>query len=276
MPPSVEQKRAAEQLKAEGNQLFQKAKYAPAIERYTEAITLWPTVPVLYVNRAMCHKKRSDWDRVLEDCLKALEFDREHMKAHYLLGVAYRETHQLRPGEGSTVRLQDSVRHLTKALESAREQNDVIKHDIWQELAKAKYTLWEIEARVRKAEHLMLKRQLHELLTFKRQQQAQSQDDNLEAWERLFAMASKVDCPAEVPSLFTCPLTMEVYRDPTITPSGQSYERAALQEHLRKVGQFDPITRQAVFEQQLITNVGLRSAIHNYLDEHPWAWADCT
>ena len=29
---------------------------------------------------------------------------------------------------------------------------------------------------------------------------------------------------------------MEVFRDPVMTPSGLSYERSALMEHLRKVG----------------------------------------
>lgn len=32
-----------------------------------------------------------------------------------------------------------------------------------------------------------------------------------------------------------CPLTMEVFRDPVITPAGHSYERKSLLEHLEKV-----------------------------------------
>lgn len=39
----------------------------------------------------------------------------------------------------------------------------------------------------------------------------------------------------QVPSVFTCPLTMETFRDPAITKYGQSYERAVLLEHLSKV-----------------------------------------
>ena len=35
--------------------------------------------------------------------------------------------------------------------------------------------------------------------------------------------------------MFTCPLTMETFRDPAITKYGQSYERAVLLEHLSKV-----------------------------------------
>jgi hypothetical protein len=35
--------------------------------------------------------------------------------------------------------------------------------------------------------------------------------------------------------VFTCGLTMEPFRDPVITPDGNSYERGALIEHLNKV-----------------------------------------
>ena len=38
--------------------------------------------------------------------------------------------------------------------------------------------------------------------------------------------------------------TFEVFRDPVIGPSGHSYERLAILEHLKKGSQFDPITRE--------------------------------
>jgi hypothetical protein len=39
-----------------------------------------PTIAVLYVNRALCGKKRGDWERVLEDAGKALQLDANNMK----------------------------------------------------------------------------------------------------------------------------------------------------------------------------------------------------
>lgn len=51
----------------------------------------------------------------------------------------------------------------------------------------------------------------------------------------LLAEVEKRDAPCEVPSAFTCPITMEVFRDPVITPAGHSYERSALLDHLKKV-----------------------------------------
>lgn len=70
MAPTEADRKSAELLKTEGNVLFTKSKYQAAIETYTEAITLCPTMCVLYVNRAMCHKKRDDWQAVANDARK--------------------------------------------------------------------------------------------------------------------------------------------------------------------------------------------------------------
>lgn len=67
----------------------------------------------------------------------------------------------------------------------------------------------------------------------------------------------------------------QVFRDPVITPSGCSYERSALLEHLSRVGKFDPISRSPMTESDAIPNVALRNATQHYLDEHPWAWHEC-
>jgi len=39
-----------------------------------------PTLAALYVNRAMCHKKRGAWERVIDDAQSALKLDRASMK----------------------------------------------------------------------------------------------------------------------------------------------------------------------------------------------------
>lgn len=45
----------------------------------------------------------------------------------------------------------------------------------------------------------------------------------------------KDDEKGEIPPAYVCQLTMDVFRDPVMTPSGLSYERSALMEHLSKV-----------------------------------------
>lgn len=65
----------AEFLKDQGNQYFKKGKLGAAIEAYTQAIDLCPKVPAFWTNRALCYKKRSEWDKAERDCLKALKLD---------------------------------------------------------------------------------------------------------------------------------------------------------------------------------------------------------
>ena len=69
-------------------------------------------------------------------------------------------------------------------------------------------------------------------------------------------------------------LTFEVFRDPVVAPSGHSYERVAVMEHLRRVGKFDPVTREPLVESDLRPNHSLRNAAHEWLNAHAWAFAD--
>ncbi len=51
----------------------------------------------------------------------------------------------------------------------------------------------------------------------------------------LISQAAERDRARESSSAFTCGITMEPFREPVITPSGHSYEKSALEEHLLKV-----------------------------------------
>jgi len=50
------------------------------LQRYTEAILLCPHWPVLFINRALCHKQKGEWEKVERDSRKALDLDSRHMK----------------------------------------------------------------------------------------------------------------------------------------------------------------------------------------------------
>jgi STIP1 family protein 1 len=258
MPPGQAQV-VAERIKDDGNVLFRKGKFKAAIDCYTEAIAFDSSLAVLYVNRAMCHKKLSNWDQVVRDSKTALALQSDLMKAHYLLGVAL-------------LQLQDenkAIVHLRKALDSAREKGDAIKDEIWRELARAKYAQWKQESSSRSADAAKLQQQLSAAC------EAAGTTPDQAAWDALFARASQMDQVGEVPSAFTCPLTMEVFREPVITPSGNSYERSALMEHLSKVGKWDPISRVPMSESDVRPNIALRNSTEHYLNEHPWAWGEC-
>lgn len=66
-----------------------------------------------------------------------------------------------------------------------------------------------------------------------------------------------------VPDVFICPITYEPFEDPVITPYGHSYERDAIQRALES-SNTDPLTRQPLTVQQLVSNINLKDAVQYY------------
>jgi STIP1 family protein 1 len=161
----------------------------------------------------------------------------------------------------------DAAKSLQRALEEARESGDMIQDDVWRELARAKYLEWELLAsdRDRRYSHLE-----NSVRNFSSQLDA---EDVSTMGEVIACARAPDDRSCEPPDAFCCKLTFEVFRDPVIAPSGHSYERLAILQHL-KISQFDPITREPLRPEQLISNVNLRNASHAWLSTHAWAFGD--
>ncbi|MCD7452276.1 hypothetical protein HAX54_016108 [Datura stramonium] len=265
----------AEQLKQDGNTYFQKNRLGAAIDAYTEAIALCPNVPVYWTNRALCYRRRNDWNRVEEDCRKAIQLDHSSVKAHYYLGLALLQKEQYAEG----------VRELEKALDLGRGANPgrYLVEEIWEELAKAKYMEWEHESTRRSWELQNLKESCESALKEKhvldssrteglKVENSTSLLKQLEAVGEIFMKAAADDTPTEVPDYLCCKITLEIFRDPVITPSGFTYERAVILDHLQKVGKFDPITREPLHPFQLVPNLAIKEAVRAFLDRHGWAY----
>ncbi|KAJ8618753.1 hypothetical protein MRB53_014939 [Persea americana] len=265
----------AENLRQLGKTFFAKSKFGAAIDAYTEAITLCPKVAVYWTNRALCFRKRDDWTKVEEDCRKALELDSSSVKAHYMLGLALLQRQEYSEG----------VKQLERALDLGRGANrkSYIVEEIWQELAKAKYLEWQDASgrreRKRRALREVCENAIIEKHLCKISQMGDGSDEaaspymeELESLEEVFMKAAEADTPTEVPDYLCCKLTLDVFRDPVITPSGITYERAEIIHHLEKVGKFDPVTRDPLDQRQLMPNLAIKEAVQAYLDKHGWAY----
>lgn len=292
----------AEILKDKGNLYFKKERLAAAIEAYTEAITLCPKVATYWTNRALCHKKRNDWERVEADCRTALEIDNRSLKARYMLGLALLQKNQS----------SEAVKQLEKALELSRGAANDMVEVIWLEVAKARYTEWEKAALPRQQKQKELREFCESALQenydkavtrLKDTQDVDCSDNPAEAENsssefieidkaafesaklrgsyveqkqtlaEVFDKAAECDKPCEVPEFLCCKITMDLYRDPVITPSGVTYERAVLLDHLDKVGKFDPLTRAPLKPEQLVSNLAVKEAVRSYLADHGWAYS---
>ncbi|KAF8006793.1 hypothetical protein BT93_K0953 [Corymbia citriodora subsp. variegata] len=264
--------RQAERLKKHGNECYRRNRFGAAIDAYTEAITLCPNVPVYWTNRALCHRKRNDWQKVEEDSRKALQLDHDSVKAHYMLGLALLQKQEYSEG----------VTELERALDLGRgaHPRSYMVEEIWQELAKAKYLQWEQKSTKQSWELQSLKEACEMALKEKFARDASKMEEfldelaksHLEQVGQVFQKAAEADMPAEVPDYLCCKITLDIYRDPVITPSGITYEKAVLLEHLNKVGKFDPITHERLDPSQLVPNLAIKAAVQAYLDEHGWAY----
>ncbi|KAK2352781.1 protein phosphatase 5.2 [Trifolium repens] len=275
MAPNAAVVKQAELLRNDGNHYFKKARFGAAIDAYTEAITLCPNVPVYFTNRALCHLKRNDWERVEEDCRRAIQLDSNSVKAHYMLGLALLEKKELTKG----------IKELERALNLGRGANPkgYMVEEIWKVLAKAKYNEWERSSSQRSWELQSLKEACESALKEKHFLEVSEMegfvDDattshlkQLEALETVFKKAAEDDTPSEVPDYLCCRITLDIFHDPVITPSGLTYERAVILEHLQKVGGFDPITRESLDSSQLVPNLAIKEAVQEYLEKHGWAY----
>lgn len=84
----------SQRIKNEGNIHFQKGRYEEAIQSYAEAIEFCPIeskheLSTYFQNRAAAYEQLKQWDKVIEDCTAALEFNVRYEKALYRRARAY-------------------------------------------------------------------------------------------------------------------------------------------------------------------------------------------
>uniref|UniRef100_A0A0D3G2A1 U-box domain-containing protein n=1 Tax=Oryza barthii TaxID=65489 RepID=A0A0D3G2A1_9ORYZ len=194
------------------------------------------------------------------------------VQGHYLLGCAMLEKEQCAL----------AIKEFNKALDLLKSSNlgDKMAEDIWQVLAKAKYQDWEIHSTKRVWKMQSLKEacenalQEHHFLsgTLVGDGSTNEYTDQLKLLSEVFTKATIDDTPTDVPDYLCCQITFEIFRDPVITPSGITYERSIILEHLCKVGNFDPVTREPLKEHQLVPNLAIKEAVQAYLKNHSWAY----
>lgn len=262
----------AELLNEASKTFVGKKRFLAAIEAYTEAITLCPYVAKYYANRAICYRKLRQWTKVESDSRRAIELDSRYSKAHYMLGVALVELQDFAGG----------IKELEKALniEGNDKQQSEQAMEICEILAKAKYSEWEFLFSKHDLKLLNLKESCEKALReyhFLHDFQASNETGNdlieqLKLLDEVFRETASINMPTEVPDHLCCKITLQLFQDPVIAPSGVTYEKAMIMKHLEKVGNFDPSTREPLEQNQLVPNLAIKAAVQAYLDEHPWAY----
>lgn len=67
------------------------------------------------------------------------------------------------------------------------------------------------------------------------------------------------------------PISFNLFNEPVITPSGITYEKCHLMDHLQKKGKYDPLTRAPLKENQLYPNLAIKDAVLEYINRQRMA-----
>ncbi|KAL0278666.1 UNVERIFIED_CONTAM: hypothetical protein PYX00_000420 [Menopon gallinae] len=270
------------ELKDQGNRLFGLRKYEDAVNCYTKAIIKNPNVAIYFTNRALCHLKMKRWDATCVDCRRALDMDSGLVKGHFFLGQALLELENY----------DEAIKHLQRANDLAKEQKLNFGDDIASHLRAARKKRWNVQEEKRIVQEIELQSYINRLIREDTENQirklqlectneAELQEKILECERRcdnnttelntLFAKVDERRRKRDVPDFLCGKISFEILREPVITPSGITYERKDIEEHLQRVGHFDPVTRVKLTQDQLIPNFAMKEVVDGFLQENEWA-----
>ncbi|XP_013097954.1 E3 ubiquitin-protein ligase CHIP [Stomoxys calcitrans] len=271
------------QLKEQGNSLFAARKYDDAINCYTKAIIKNPDVATYFTNRALCYLKLKRWELSCQDCRRALDLEPNMLKAHFFAGQSLMEMELY----------EEAITHLQRAYDLSKEQKQNFGDDITSQLRLARKKRWraleekqisrEIELQTylnrlikedmeKRLSQLQIDETTNEALLKDKQQEIEQQcDDHVKELNNLFAKVDERRRERDVPDYLCGKISFEILTDPVITPSGITYERKDIEEHLQRVGHFDPVTRVELTQDQLIPNFAMKEVVEAFIAENEWA-----
>ncbi|XP_031628254.1 E3 ubiquitin-protein ligase CHIP [Contarinia nasturtii] len=271
------------ELKDQGNRLFSSRKFDDAISCYTKAIIKNPTNATYFTNRALCYLKLKRWEQSCQDCRRALDMDQNLVKGHFFLGQSLLELEYY----------DEAIKHLQRACDLAKEQKRNFGDDIALQLRAARKKRWNIQEERRICQEIQLQTYLNkliqedmenrlaklktddtkneEVIKTESSQIEQECENNMTEVNNMFAKIDDRRRKRDVPDYLCGKISFEILADPVITPSGITYERKDIEEHLQRVGHFDPVTRVKLTQDQLIPNFSMKEVVDAFLSENEWA-----
>ncbi|XP_054707169.1 E3 ubiquitin-protein ligase CHIP-like [Uloborus diversus] len=275
----MKQDMTSTELKEQGNRLFSARKFEDAVSCYSKAIILNPQIPTYFTNRALCYLKLHQWELACQDCRRALELDCTSVKGHFFFGQALLELENY----------DEAIKYFQRASDLAKDQSRNFGDDIACQLRIAKKKRWTVQEDKRIDQEIELQTYLNKLILEDKERQltmlenlgVKSKNEISRLTERydnyqheLNSMFEKLDerrMKREVPDYLCGKISFDIMREPVITPSGITYDRKDIEEHLQRVGHFDPVTRTPLVQEQLIPNLALKEVVDAFIAENEWA-----
>ena len=271
------------ELKDQGNKYFNANKYESAIESYSKAIALNPNVPTYYTNRALCYMKCNRWPQAVQDSKAALERDNGLVKGHFYLGTSLLELDKL----------DEAIKHLQLAFEMAKKDPSSYYDDtISSKLRVARKKKFALQEEKRVQEEIDLQSYLNRLILEDKDRKMNKLREENESYDEasgeiakleeqsdksvaelnsLFAKVDERRQTRDVPDYLCGKISFEILKDPVITPSGITYDRKDIVEHLVRVGHFDPVTRTKLTQDMLVPNYAMKEVVDDFVSSNEWS-----
>jgi len=267
------------EFKVQGNKYFNANKFDSAIDCYSKAIALNPNIPTYYTNRALCYIKMNRFPQAVQDSKAALERDSTLVKGHFYLGSSLLELEKI----------DDSIKHLQTAFELAKKDSGSYYDDtIASKLRLARKKKWNAQEEKRIQQEIDLQTYINRLILEDRDRRFAAVEDESADSELIsqieadadkyvsevnsvFAKVDERRSKREVPDILCGKISFELLKDPVITPSGITYDRKDITEHLERVGHFDPVTRTPLSQEMLVPNYAMKEVVDDFVSKNEWA-----
>ncbi|KAG0437104.1 hypothetical protein HPB47_017603 [Ixodes persulcatus] len=254
----MKQDMSATELKDLGNKFFSARKYEDAISCYSKAIIKSPSTSTYFTNRALCYLKLHQWELACQDCRRSLDLDASSVKAHFFLGQALLELDSC----------DEAVKYLQRAVPGtlALTRNSFADDGKVQEMKMKGARQMDVD----KVENT------HEKYMSELNNIFAKNDDKRRGFPDHVALAKRIVSTSHTrnvtsPTTLCGKISFEIMREPVITPSGITYDRRDIEEHLQRVGHFDPVTRTPLTQDQLVPNLAMKEVVDAFLVENEWA-----
>ena len=96
-------------------------------------------------------------------------------------------------------------------------------------------------------------------------------DKSVAELNNLFAKVDERRQTRDVPDYLCGKISFEILKDPVITPSGITYDRKDIVEHLERVGHFDPVTRTKLTQDMLVPNYAMKEVVDDFVSSNEWS-----
>lgn len=270
-------------FKEQGNKFFNANKFDSAIESYSKAIALNPNIPTYYTNRALCYMKNNRFPQAVQDARAALDRDSTLVKGHFYLGSSLLEMEKI----------DEAIKHLQTAFELAKKDPGSYYDDtISSKLRLARRKKWNGQEEKRIQQEIELQTYINRLILEDRDRRMEKLKSEQEDYDQvsgeiaslekeadkhiadvnnIFAKVDDRRAKREVPDYLCGKISFELLRDPVITPSGITYDRKDITEHLERVGHFDPVTRTKLTSDILVPNYAMKEVVDDFVSKNEWA-----